>query len=218
MCGVWPGAQRQLRWGRRAVPAAAAAAAALFRTTVPRRGERGHSQSRAAVSFLLTKTDRTSLLLHPPLPPPPLPSYGAAANKIISKFYGCGTPIPTSIQGLDILDLGSGSGRDCYLAAALVGEGGSVTGIDMTEEQLEVARAHVDTFRTSLGPNAPPMRFVKGMIEFIEDGERVRTSLDLRRPHASRWRTPLSLRLASCALLFQPASSRTQSTSQFRIA
>ena len=57
--------------------------------------------------------------------------------QITSKFYGCGTPIPSSIEGLDILDLGSGSGRDCYLAAALVGEGGSVTGIDMTEEHVD---------------------------------------------------------------------------------
>lgn len=38
-----------------------------------------------------------------------------------------------------MLDLGSGSGRDCYLAAALVGENGTVTGIDMTAEQLEVS-------------------------------------------------------------------------------
>lgn len=43
------------------------------------------------------------------------------------------------IQGLRVLDLGSGSGRDCYLAAALVGENGTVTGIDMTAEQLEVS-------------------------------------------------------------------------------
>ena len=44
----------------------------------------------------------------------------------------------TGIDGLRVLDLGSGSGRDCYAAAALVGEGGSVTGIDMTAEQIEV--------------------------------------------------------------------------------
>lgn len=37
-----------------------------------------------------------------------------------------------------MLDLGSGSGRDCYLCSALVGEKGEVIGIDMTEEQLEV--------------------------------------------------------------------------------
>ena len=37
-----------------------------------------------------------------------------------------------------MLDLGSGSGRDCYVCAALVGEQGSVIGVDMTEEQIQV--------------------------------------------------------------------------------
>lgn len=41
-------------------------------------------------------------------------------------------------QGLHVLDLGSGSGRDCYVCSALVGEEGSVTGIDMTDSQNEV--------------------------------------------------------------------------------
>ena len=43
------------------------------------------------------------------------------------------------IQGLHILDLGSGSGRDCYAAAAMVGEAGRVTGLDMTVEQLQAS-------------------------------------------------------------------------------
>ena len=40
----------------------------------------------------------------------------------MNKFYGCGSPIPQSIEGATILDLGCGSGRDCYLSSALVGE------------------------------------------------------------------------------------------------
>lgn len=59
-------------------------------------------------------------------------------EEVLSRFYGCGAPVPLGIQGLRVLDLGSGSGRDCYLSAALVGEGGFVTGIDMTDEQLQV--------------------------------------------------------------------------------
>lgn len=42
-------------------------------------------------------------------------------------------------QGLHVLDLGSGSGRDCYVCSALVGEEGSVTGVDMTDSQNEVS-------------------------------------------------------------------------------
>ena len=40
-----------------------------------------------------------------------------------------------------MLDLGSGSGRDAYVCAALVGQQGHVTGVDFTEEQLEVGAA-----------------------------------------------------------------------------
>jgi ubiquinone/menaquinone biosynthesis C-methylase UbiE len=45
------------------------------------------------------------------------------------------------------LDLGSGSGVDCYVASALVGEKGSVVGVDFSDEQLATARAHVDACR-----------------------------------------------------------------------
>lgn len=47
---------------------------------------------------------------------------------VVEKFYGCGNPVPMGITGLRVLDLGSGSGRDCYVAAKLVGEKGTVTG------------------------------------------------------------------------------------------
>eukprot|EP00349_Pseudokeronopsis_sp_Brazil_P000781 CAMPEP_0202959916 /NCGR_PEP_ID=MMETSP1396-20130829/4099_1 /ASSEMBLY_ACC=CAM_ASM_000872 /TAXON_ID= /ORGANISM="Pseudokeronopsis sp., Strain Brazil" /LENGTH=49 /DNA_ID=CAMNT_0049678795 /DNA_START=249 /DNA_END=398 /DNA_ORIENTATION=- len=43
---------------------------------------------------------------------------------------------------MTILDLGSGSGRDVYLAAGLVGEQGKVIGVDMTPEQVEVAKKY----------------------------------------------------------------------------
>ena len=59
-------------------------------------------------------------------------------SEVMEKFYGCGAPLPQGIDGLTVLDLGSGSGRDCYVAAALVGESGRVIGIDMTDEQIQV--------------------------------------------------------------------------------
>lgn len=49
-------------------------------------------------------------------------------TEVQEKYYGCGSPVPLGIDGLDVLDLGSGSGQDCYIAAALVGNQGSVTG------------------------------------------------------------------------------------------
>ena len=63
--------------------------------------------------------------------------------EVMEKFYGCGAPLPQGIAGLTVLDLGSGSGRDCYVAAALVGEEGNVIGIDMTDEQIQVLDAQL---------------------------------------------------------------------------
>ncbi|KAJ2802099.1 hypothetical protein H4R21_002549, partial [Coemansia helicoidea] len=69
---------------------------------------------------------------------------GTVPAAVNDKFYGCGNPIPLGIEGMDVLDLGSGSGRDCYVAAALVGPSGSVTGVDMTDEQLQTARENIE--------------------------------------------------------------------------
>lgn len=60
-------------------------------------------------------------------------------SEVMDKFYGCGAPLPLGIDGLRVLDLGGGSGRDAYVCAQLVGEQGEVTGIDMTQEQIEVS-------------------------------------------------------------------------------
>ena len=62
-------------------------------------------------------------------------------------------------------DLGSGSGRDCFALAKLVGESGRVVGVDMTDEQLAVARANISAFCGSLGYAKENCTFVKGYIE-----------------------------------------------------
>ncbi|KAJ2500337.1 hypothetical protein GGH96_002834 [Coemansia sp. RSA 1972] len=88
-------------------------------------------------------------------------------SAVNDKFYGCGNPIPLGIEGKDVLDLGSGSGRDCYVAAALVGFQGSVTGVDMTDEQLQTARENINAFGKTLG-YAPNLKFVTGYIEELK--------------------------------------------------
>ena len=60
------------------------------------------------------------------------------SDDVTSHYYGCGLTIPPKVEGLRVLDLGSGSGRDCFLLSALVGESGSVLGIDMTDEMLDI--------------------------------------------------------------------------------
>jgi arsenite methyltransferase len=52
----------------------------------------------------------------------------SADMDITEKFYGCGAPLPAGIDGLTVLDLGCGSGRDCYVSAKLVGPKGRVIG------------------------------------------------------------------------------------------
>lgn len=92
---------------------------------------------------------------------------GKLHPEVMSRFYGCGSPIPEGLNGATVLDLGCGTGRDVYLASALVGTSGRVIGVDMTDEQLEVARRHVDFHtRALLGEEAEPnVEFRKGVIE-----------------------------------------------------
>ena len=59
-------------------------------------------------------------------------------DEVISKYFGCGLVVPSCLEEMQILDLGSGSGRDCYALSKLVGENGFVTGIDMTDEQVQI--------------------------------------------------------------------------------
>ena len=74
---------------------------------------------------------------------------------------GCGIPtqFATIKEGDSVLDLGSGAGNDCFVARAIVGETGKVTGIDFTDAMLEKARRNV----TKLG--FTNVEFVKGDIE-----------------------------------------------------
>ena len=65
-------------------------------------------------------------------------------EEVRAKYYGCGIVIPAALSGCRVLDLGSGSGRDAYLIAQLVGAKGEVVGVDMTDEQLATAQAHID--------------------------------------------------------------------------
>jgi arsenite methyltransferase len=86
-----------------------------------------------------------------------------------SKYYGCGIVVPAALEGARVLDLGSGSGRDVYLMAQLVGPNGQVVGIDMTDEQLDVANEHIDWHMKRFGYQRPNVRFLKGYIETLGD-------------------------------------------------
>ncbi|MEO7917172.1 MAG: methyltransferase domain-containing protein [Dokdonella sp.] len=85
--------------------------------------------------------------------------------EVIERFYGCGSPIPPALEGKTVLDLGCGSGRDVYLLSRMVGEQGQVIGIDMTEEQLDVARRHQHWHADRYGHAQSNVSFLHGTIE-----------------------------------------------------
>ena len=90
-------------------------------------------------------------------------------DEVMAKYYGCGIVAPEQLEGLKILDLGSGSGRDVYLLAQFVGQEGEVVGVDMTDEQLAVANRHIDWHTEQFGYNYSNVKFLKGNIEALDE-------------------------------------------------
>ena len=81
--------------------------------------------------------------------------------------YGCGSPVNRSNirQGETVVDLGSGGGIDCFIAAKLVGPSGKVIGIDMTDEMLQIAQKSALRVAENLGYSN--VEFKKGYLEAI---------------------------------------------------
>ncbi|MDD4976379.1 MAG: methyltransferase domain-containing protein [Bacteriovorax sp.] len=99
--------------------------------------------------------------------------------EVVEKFYGCGSPIPLELKGMTVLDLGSGSGRDCYILSKLVGESGRVIGVDMTDEQIEVAKKYTDYHSEKFGYSKSNVQFIKGYIEDLEEIGIASNSIDV---------------------------------------
>jgi len=64
----------------------------------------------------------------------------AIPDEVIERDYGCGDPSPHVRAGDTVLDLGSGGGKLCFIAAQIVGASGRVIGVDMNAEMLALAR------------------------------------------------------------------------------
>ncbi len=100
-------------------------------------------------------------------------------EEVQDKFYGCGSPIPPELEGRTVLDLGSGSGRDCYMLSRLVGPKGQVYGVDMTDEQLAVARKHLNFHTEKYGYTKPNIEFKQGYIEDLQSVGIASNSIDV---------------------------------------
>jgi SAM-dependent methyltransferase len=72
-------------------------------------------------------------------------------QEIIDRDYGCGDPSPFVNPGETVLDLGSGGGKLCYIAAQIVGSEGRVIGVDCNSEMLGLARGYQSEVAEKLG-------------------------------------------------------------------
>ncbi|XP_047247975.1 arsenite methyltransferase [Girardinichthys multiradiatus] len=118
------------------------------------------------------------------LPRSPLPSSVTEAlslvhPEVIKRFFGCGIPVPAKLEGCRVLDLGSGSGRDCFAFSKLVGPSGHVTGIDMTEQLITASRQFVEYHQRKFGHKEPNVTFIQGYMEKLCEAGIQRDSMDV---------------------------------------
>ena len=96
-------------------------------------------------------------------------------EEILARDYGCGDPSQYLRPGETVLDLGSGAGKICYIAAQVVGAEGRVIGVDMTPEMLALAEKYRHSIGEQLGYHN--VEFHRGRIQDL------RTDLDAADAH-----------------------------------
>lgn len=84
-------------------------------------------------------------------------------KEVIERDYGCGDPSTHLRSGETVLDLGSGSGKICFIASQVVGAKGRVIGVDMNDDMLALARKSVSFVAERTG--CDNVTFNKGRIQ-----------------------------------------------------
>jgi arsenite methyltransferase len=87
-------------------------------------------------------------------------------QEVIERDYGCGDPSKYVRSGETVLDLGSGGGKICFIAAQVVGPSGHVIGIDCNEEMLALARRSQPEVAQRIGFDN--VRFRRGQIQDLK--------------------------------------------------
>jgi arsenite methyltransferase len=87
----------------------------------------------------------------------------AIPEEVLNCDYGCGDPTRYLKPGETVLDLGSGSGKICFIASQVVGPAGKVIGVDMNDEMLVVARRNARQVAQNIGYGN--VEFRKGRIQ-----------------------------------------------------
>ncbi len=156
--------------------------------------------------------------------------------EVIEKDYGCGDPSRYVRVGETVLDLGSGTGKICFIAAQVVGPTGKVIGVDMTDEMLAIARRNAPIVAERLG--FANVEFRKGRIQDLAlDVERLDRELkqhpitdaasflaadelaaDLRVRHPLVASDSIDVVVSNCVLnLVQPAAKQQLFQEIFRV-
>jgi arsenite methyltransferase len=115
-------------------------------------------------------------------------------EEVLAVDYGCGDPSRHVRPGESVLDLGSGSGKSCFIAAQIVGETGRVIGVELNDEMLELARRHQPSVARRIGYDN--VRFGRARIQDLAADVEVTDAYLRRHPIASfddlhafdRWR------------------------------
>jgi arsenite methyltransferase len=84
-------------------------------------------------------------------------------QEVIDRDYGCGDPSKYVREGETVLDLGSGGGKICFIAAQVVGPNGKVIGVDVNDTMLDLARRSQVQFSAEVGFDN--IQFFKGKIQ-----------------------------------------------------
>ena len=87
-------------------------------------------------------------------------------KEIIEKDYGCGDPSRYLREGDVVLDLGSGTGKICYIASQIVGPKGRVIGVDFNEEMLVLAKKYQKEVGNKIGYHN--VEFKRGKIQDLK--------------------------------------------------
>lgn len=94
----------------------------------------------------------------------------AIPAEVLERDYGCGDPSAHLAEGETVLDLGSGGGKICFIAAQIVGSSGRVIGVDLNEDMLALARRAAPVVADRIG--YANIEFRRGRIQDL------RTDLD----------------------------------------
>jgi SAM-dependent methyltransferase len=132
-----PGLRRHAPPAAPAPPAPPAAPAAHGEAAVLDRYSEG---ARRPVAELCCPSAGYDPALLAPIPP-----------EVVERDYGCGDPTRHLAPGQTVLDLGSGSGKACFIAAQVVGPEGRVIGADMNDDMLALARGAAPVVAERIG-------------------------------------------------------------------